>query len=157
LVVRGSIDVDARDGDMKCPNSQTWCENMRHFKVIGMIWLVMALVGVGVLGLNLCSMAADKQYGFGTGFYGTGFWVVQFSAEGFLIAGALLGIGLLRFKRWAAIGTRITSALLLLYCLIFIVFSGFGLAWLIAGLFGLAFSAYSSFVVWRFRPYERVA
>jgi hypothetical protein len=126
---------------------------MLHFRIVGAVWLTLCLIAAAVLGVGLLSMASNQQYGFGTGFYDLGFWISEFSAEGFLLVGALLGVGLLRLKRWAAIGTRVTAFLLLLYCLSFALMSDFVLAWLIAGCFGFAFSAYSLFVVWKFRPY----
>jgi hypothetical protein len=128
-----------------------------HFKIIGLAWLVFCLGAAAIFGPQLWSMAADRQYGFGSGFHGGGFWISQFSAEVFLLAGAVLGLGLFRLRRWAAIGTRITAALLLLYCLSFVLMSGFGIALLALGMFGIVFAAYSSFVVWRLRPYDRAA
>jgi len=130
---------------------------MLHFKIIGLTWLVLCLIAAAVFAPQLWSMAADRQYGFGSGFYDAGFWISQFSAEVLLLAGAGLGFGLFRLRRWAASCTRIAAALLLLYCLSFVLMSGFGFAWLALGMFGVVFAAYSLFVVWRFRPYDRAA
>jgi len=133
---------------------------MLHFKIIGAIWLGLCVIAAAVFAPELWSMATDQKYGLGTGFHDTGFWVSQFFVEGFLLIGVLLGFGLFRFKRWAAICTRITAVLLLLYCLAFLLmgeFIHYHFAWLIAGLFGLVFASYSLFVVWRFRPYDRAA
>jgi len=130
---------------------------MLHFKIIGLTWLVLCLIGAAVFAPQLWSMAADRQYGFGSGFYDAGFWISQFSAEVLLLAGAGLGFGLFRLRRWAASCTRIAAALLLFYCLSFVLMSGFGFAWLALGMFGVVFAIYSLFVVWRFRPYDRAA
>jgi hypothetical protein len=129
---------------------------MLHFKIIGLIWLLLSLIAAMVFAPELWSMATDHKYGFGTGFHDTGFWVSQFFVEGFLVVGVLVGLGLFRLRRWAAISTRITAVLLLLYCAAFLVmgeFIHYHVGWLIAGLFGVVFAAYSLFVVWRFRPY----
>jgi hypothetical protein len=128
-----------------------------HFKIIGLTWFVLCLVAAAILGSQLWLMAANKQDGFGSGFYGVGFWISQFSAEVFLLAGVVLGFGLFRLKRWAAICTRVTATLLFLYCLSFVLMSGFGIAWLACGMFGVLFAAYSLFVVWRFSPCDRTA
>jgi hypothetical protein len=125
-----------------------------HFKIIGVIWVVLCLTGAGVFAPQLWSMATDKQYGISGGFYDVAFWVSQFFVEFFLLAGAMVGFGLFRIRRWAAICMRITATLLLLYCLSFVLMSHFPIAWLVVGMFGVAFAAYSLFVVSRFRPYE---
>jgi hypothetical protein len=133
---------------------------MVHFKITGLIWLALSLVAAAVFAPQLWSMAADREYGIGTGFHGVAFWVSQFFVEGFLLAGVAVGLGLVRLRRWAAICTRVTAVLVLLYCLSFIFmgeFEHFHPAWLAASLFGVAFAAYSLFVVWRFRPYDRNA
>ena len=127
---------------------------MLHFKVIGLTWMVVCLAAAAVFAPQLWSMATDRQYGFGSGFHDAGFWISQFFVELFLLAGAILGFGLFRLRRWAAICTRVTATLLLLYCLCFVLMSHFHIAWLAAGMFGAVFAAYSMFAVWRFRPYD---
>jgi hypothetical protein len=132
---------------------------MLHCKVIGLTWLVLSLVAAAVFAPQLWSMATDSKYGLGTGFRGAGFWVSQFLVEGFLLFSVLVGFGLFRFRRWAAICLRITAVVPLLYCLAFLLmgeFIHYHWAWVIAGLFGLAFAVYSLLVVWRFRPYDRI-
>jgi len=133
---------------------------MAHFKITGLIWLALSLIAATVFAPQLWTMAADRQYGIGTGFHDSAFWVSQFFVEGFLLLGVAVGFGLLRLRRWAAICTRVTAVLVLLYCLSFILmgeFEHFHVAWLVVSLFGIAFAAYSLFVVWRFRPYDRAA
>jgi|SRR5436190_24025672 len=130
---------------------------MLHFKIIGVTWSVLCLVAAAMFAPHLWSMAMDRQYGIESGFHDAPFWISQFFIEAFLLAGALLGFGLFRLKRWAAISTRVTAALLLLYCLSFVLMSHFPVAWLAVGMFGVAFAAYSLFVVWRFRPYDHAA
>jgi hypothetical protein len=130
---------------------------MLHFKAIGLTWLVFCLAVAAIFAAQLCSMATDRQYGALNGFYDAGFWISQFSAELFLVAGAVLGFGLFRVKRWAAIGTRISAALLLLYCLSFVLMSHFSMPWRVLGVLGVVFAAYTLFVVFTLRPYDRVA
>ena len=129
---------------------------MFHFKIIGLTWVVLSLAAAAVFAPQLWDMAADKQHGFGSGIHDLGFWISQFFVEFFLLAGAVLGFGLFRLKRWAAICTRITGSLLLLYCLSFVLMSHFPMPWPVLGLAGLLFTAYSLFVVFRFRPYDQV-
>ena len=127
---------------------------MMHFKIIGVTWLLLCLIAAAVFAPQLWSMAMDS----GTGFdEDAAFWVSQLFAEVFLLAGAMLGFGLFRLRRWAAICTRITAALLLLYCLSFVLMSHFHFAWLALGIFGVIFASYSLFVVWKFRPYDHAA
>lgn len=127
---------------------------MLQFKVIGMMWFALCLIAATVFAPQLWSMATDRQYGIATDFYGSAFWISQFFAELFLLTGALQGVGLVRRRRWAAVCTRFTSALLLLYCLSFVLMSGFGVAWLVLGFLGVMFAAYSLVVVWTQRPYD---
>lgn len=129
---------------------------MLHFKIVGLTWLVLSLAAAAVFTPQLWSMAADRQNGVASGFHDTAFWISQFSAELFLFGGAVVGIGLFRVKHWAAIVTRVTASLLFLYCLSFVLMSHFRMPWPVAGILGIAFAAYSLFVVFRFRPYERV-
>ncbi len=130
---------------------------MLHFKIIGLIWLALSVAAAAVFAPQLWDMAADSQHGFGSGFHDAGFWRAQFFADLFLLAGAVVGFGLFRLKRWAAFCMRITGSLLLLYCLSFVLMSRFPMPWPVLGLAGLAFAAYSLFVVFRFRPYDEVA
>ena len=112
---------------------------MLHFRIIGVTWSVLCLIAAAVFAPQLWSMAMDTQYGIGSGFHDTALWTSQFLVELFLLAGALLGFGLFRLRRWAAFCTRATSALLLLYCLSFVLMSHFHIALLAVGVFGVAF------------------
>jgi hypothetical protein len=125
---------------------------MLHFRIIGVIWLVLSLAGAAFFLPELWSMATDQKYGLGSGFHGGGFWVSQFFVEGFLVAGAVTGFGLFRFRRWAATCTRVLTVLLLLYCLALLVMAEFPFTFEMAALFGLILSGYSLFVVCRFKP-----
>jgi hypothetical protein len=127
---------------------------MLHFKSIGVVWLVLCIAAAAFFAPQLWTMLTDKQSGIGSGFNDVGFWISQFLVELFLLAGAILGFGLVRLRRCAAIGMRITATLLLLYCMSFVLMSHFGIAWRVAGMFGIAFAAYSLFVVCRFKPYD---
>jgi hypothetical protein len=133
---------------------------MLHFRIIGLIWFVLSLVGATMFAPQLLSMAADRRYGISSGFHDMAFWASQFFVEGFLLLGMAAGFGLFQLKHWAAICTRITGVLLLLYCLSFLLmgeYEHYDIIWLAASLFGGAFASYSLFVVWRFRPYDRAA
>src|ERR1043166_7795134 len=110
-----------------CLDSAT---HMLHFKIIGVIWLVLCLGATAVFAPQLWSMAMDGRYGIASDFHDVAFWISQFFAELFLLAGAMLVFGLFRLRRWAAICTRITAVLLLVYCLSFVLMSHFHVAWL---------------------------
>ncbi len=133
---------------------------MTHFRITGLIWLVLCLAGAAAFAPHLWSIVGDRQHGLGTGFHGAGFWMLQFSVEMFLLLGVVAALGLLRLRRWGAICMRVAAVLLLLYCLIFLFISQyveFHVAWLGESLFGIALAAYSLLVVWKFRPYDRAA
>ena len=130
---------------------------MLHFRIIGLTWLMLSLGAAAVFAPQLWNMAADRQFGFGSGFHDAGFWISQFLTELFLLAGVAIGFGLFRLRRWAAICTRITGSLLMLYCLSFVLMSHFPMPWPLLGFVGLAFAAYSLFVVFKFKPYDQIA
>jgi hypothetical protein len=104
---------------------------MLHFKIVGAMWAVLCLVAAAVFAPQLWSMVMDRQYGIARGFNDEGLWISQFFAELFLLACAMLGFGLFRLRRWAAIFIRITANVLLLYSLSFVLMSHFHAAWLL--------------------------
>ena len=130
---------------------------MLHFKIIGVTWFGLCLAEAAVFGFQLWSKLSDRHYGFGSGFHDTAFWFSQFFVEVFLLGGAIIGFGLLRFRHWAVVCTRCTSVLLLLYCLGYVLMSHSDVASLAAGILGVVFAGYSLFVVWRFRLEDRIA
>ena len=73
----------------------------------------------------------------------------------FCLFAVAIGLGLFRARRWAAICVRVVAALLLLYCLSFVLMSHFSFAWV--GLFGVAFAAYSLYAVAKFKRYDHTA
>ena len=130
---------------------------MLQFKIIGVIWLVLSLVAAVFVNRDLWFTATDPKYGVGSGFLDTAFWTSELFVEGFLLAGVLIGAGLMRLRRWAAICARIEGVVLLVYCLAFLAMAEFPLVLEAAALFGLCFAGYTLYVVWRFRPYDRPA
>jgi len=71
----------------------------------------------------------------------------------------LIGWGLLRLRRWAAVGGRFLGVISLLVCLWFILTQGIehGPEPYVGIWCGVALSAYTIFAVWSFRPYDRIA
>ena len=132
---------------------------MIHFRIVGSIWLISGLVSAVKFPFELWSMATDQQYGITTGFYGALFWISKFLVEVSFLLILLVGWGLLRLQRWAAVGGRFLGVISLLVCLWFILTQGMehgpepyvGIWCLVA------LSAYTIFAVWRFRPYDRIA
>src|SRR5438309_1101338 len=130
---------------------------MIHFRIIGSIWLISGLVSAVKFPFELWSMATDQQYGITTGFYGALFWISKFLVEVSFLLILLIGWGLLRLQRWAAVGGRFLGVISLLVCLWFILTQGMehgpepyvGIWCLVA------LSAYTIFAVWSFRPYDR--
>ena len=62
-------------------------------------------------------MATDQQYGITTGFYGALFWISKFLVEVSFLLILLIGWGLIRLRRWAAVGGRFLGVISLLVCL----------------------------------------
>ena len=128
-----------------------------QFKIMRATWLVLSSIAAVALNRDLWFTATDPKYGLGSGFLDAGFWFSELFAEGFLLVGVLIGFGLLRLRRWAAICARIEGVVLLVYCLAFLAMTEFSLVLELAAILGLCFASYTLFVVWRFRPYDRPA
>src|SRR5438046_8791622 len=90
---------------------------MIHFRIIGSIWLISGLVSAVKFPFELWSMATDQQYGITTGFYGALFWISKFLVEVSFLLILLIGWGLLRLQRWAAVGGRFVGVISLLGCI----------------------------------------
>src|SRR5438552_17833094 len=97
---------------------------MIHFRIVGSIWLISGLVSAVKFPFELWSMATDQQYGITTGFYGALFWISKFLVEVSFLLILLIGWGLLRLRRWAAVGGRFLGVISLLVCLWFILTQG---------------------------------
>ena len=132
---------------------------MIHFRIVGSIWLISGLVSAVKFPFELWSMATDQQYGITTGFYGALFWISKFLVEVSFLLILLTGWGLLRLRRWAAVGGRFLGVISLLVCLWFILTQGMehGPEPYVGIWCGVALSAYTIFAVWSFRPYDRIA
>jgi len=132
---------------------------MIHFRIIGSIWLVSCLVPAVRLPLDLWSLATQHQHGLSTDDNRVLFWISQFLVEVSFLLIMLIGWGLLRLRRWAAVGGRFLGIISLLVCLWFILTQGMkhGPEPYVAIWCGVALAAYTIFAVWRFRPYERIA
>jgi len=134
---------------------------MWHFKIIGLIWLALSLAALTARNPTLYwVIVGDPKYEIRADFQSLEYLALEFFVMGFLLLGVMAGFGLFRLKRWAAICTRITGGLTLLYCLSLLLFDEHihsHISWLAASFFGVAFASYSLFVVSRLRPYDRVA
>jgi hypothetical protein len=134
-------------------------EGMIHFRIIGGIWLVSCLVAAAKLPFDLWSMATRHQYGFSTDDHGGLFWISQFLVEVSFLVIMIIGWGLIRLRRWAAVAGLFWGIIALLICLWFILTQGtkhgpepYAAIWC-----GVALSAYTIFALWRFKPYDRIA
>jgi hypothetical protein len=132
---------------------------MIHFRIIGSIWLVSTLVPTIKLAIELWSLARTHQYGPSTDAHGAQFWIAQLLVEVTFLLIMLVGWGLIRLRRWAAVAGRFWGVLALLVCVWFILTQGMkhGAEPYVAIWCGVALSAYTIFAVWRFRPYDRIA
>ena len=132
---------------------------MIHFRIVGCIWLISGLISAMKFPSELWSMGTDQQYGITTGFHGTLFWISQFLVEPSFLLILLIGWGLIRLRRWAAVGGRFLGVISLLVCLWFILTQGLehGPEPYVAICCAVAFSAYTLFAVWRFRPYDPIS
>ncbi len=132
---------------------------MIHFRIVGCIWLISGLISAMKFPSELWSMGTDQQYGITTGFHGTLFWISQFLVELSFLLILLIGWGLIRLRRWAAVGGRFLGVISLLVCLWFILTQGLehGPEPYVAICCAVAFSAYTLFAVWRFRPYDPIS
>ena len=132
---------------------------MIHFRIIGSIWLVSCLVPAVKLPLELWSLATPNSNGLATEVHGVLFWVSQFLVEVSFLLILLIGWGLIRLRRWAAVGGKFLGVISLLVCLWFILTQGMehGPEPYVGIWCGVALSAYTLFAVWRFRPYDKIA
>src|SRR5690348_3832690 len=97
---------------------------MIHFRIIGSIWLVSCLFSALKFPFELWSMATDQQYGIGTGYYSVLFWVSKFLVEVSFVLLFLMGWGLIRLRRWAAVWGRFVGPTSLAVCVWFILTQG---------------------------------
>ena len=134
-------------------------ERMIHFRIIGAIWLVSCLIPAVKLPFDLWSLTTQHQYGLSTDGHGVMFWISQFLVEVSFLLIMIIGWGLIRLRRWAALAGRFLGVVSLLVCVWFILTQGMqhGPEPYVAIWCGVALSAYTIFAVWRFRPYDRIA
>jgi hypothetical protein len=132
---------------------------MIHFRIIGSIWLVCCLVPAVKLALDLWSLATQQQYGPSTEDQGVQFWISRILVEITFMLIMLVGWGLIRLRRWAAVAGRFWGVISLVICAWFILTQGtkHGPEPYVAIWCGVALSAYTIFGLWRFRPYDRIA
>ena len=117
---------------------------MIHFRIIAPVWMLF-----GAVGAIACARDALRIVSHGSQFDG-GALASLVVALSFCLSGLVIGLGLLRARRWAVICIRIVAILFLPYCLSFLLMSHFSFAWI--GLFGVAFAAYTLYVVWKGTP-----
>jgi len=132
---------------------------MIHFRIIGSIWLVSCFVPAVKLPIELWSLATQDSNGLSTEPHGLVFWISQLLVEVSFLLVLVLGWGLIRLRRWAAVGGKFLGVISLLVCLWFILTQGMehGAEPYVAIWCGVALSAYTIFSVWRFSPYDRIA
>src|SRR5438445_332453 len=99
-------------------------EGMIHFRIIGSIWLVSCLVPAVKLAFDLCSLATQRPNGPLTDDHGAQFWITQLLVEVSFLLIMLIGWGLIRLRRWAAVAGRFWGVVSLLVCVWFILTQG---------------------------------
>ena len=119
---------------------------MIHFRIIASVWVLF-----GAAGVFACSAEGFRLLPRGAEFDG-GAFASLLIALAFCLFAIAIGLGLFRARRWATVCVRVVAVLLSLYCLSFVLMSHLNFAWV--GLFGVAFAAYSLYVVWKFKPYD---
>jgi len=131
---------------------------MIHFRIIGSIWLVCCFVPAVKVALELWSLATQHQSGLSTDDHGVQFWITQFLTEVSFLLIMLIGWGLIRLRRWAAVAGCFWGVISLLICVWFILTQGMkhGPEPYMAIWCGVALSAYTLFALWKFRPYDRI-
>jgi len=97
---------------------------MIHFRIIGSIWLVCCFVPAVKFPIDLWSMTTHHQHGLSTDAHGVLFWIFQFFVEVSFLLILIIGWGLLRLRRWAAVGARFVGVIALVVCLWFILTQG---------------------------------
>jgi len=133
-------------------------ESMIHFRIIGSIWLVSCLVPAVQLALELWSLATGHPYRPAPEEEGMQFWTSQLLVEVSFLLIMVIGWGLIRLRRWAAVAGRFLGVISLVVCFWFILTQGtqHGPEPYVAIWCGVALSAYTLFALWRFRPYDRI-
>ncbi len=124
---------------------------MIHFRIIGSVWLVAGLVSAAKLPIDLWATPTNSHEVL--------FWISQLLVEAWFVLILVMGWGLLRLRRWAAVCGRGVGVISLGVCFWFILSQGLGHGPepYVAIWCGVALSGYTIFTVWRFRPYDRVA
>jgi hypothetical protein len=132
---------------------------MIHFRIIGSIWLVSGLIPAVKLAPELWLLATQRQYGTSTGDHGAQLWITELLVEASFLLIMIIGWGLIRLRRWAAVAGRFWGVISLVICLWFILTQGttHGPEPYVAIWCGVALSAYTIVALWRLRPYDRIA
>src|SRR5689334_12530524 len=132
---------------------------MINLRIIGSIWMISSIVPGVKLGIELCSLATQRQSGSTTDAQGAGFWISQLLVEASFFLIILTGWGLFRLRRWAVIPGGFLAVISLLVCVWFILTQGMqhGPEPYVAIWCGVALSLYTVFGVWRLRSHNQLA
>ena len=111
------------------------------------------------LGIELCSLATQRQSGSTTDAQGAGFWISQLLVEASFFLIMVTGWGLFRLRRWAVIPGGFLAVISLLVCVWFILTQGMqhGPEPYVAIWCGVALSLYTVFGVWKLRSHNQLA
>jgi hypothetical protein len=121
-------------------------------RLIGASWAIFG-AGLFVLGaVDLVRLAADPQYGWRSTFYEPFWWYVQIGMELFILAGAVIGVGIIAGKRWALLGLKVLAPIALLYLVAYSIFGGERALWVAIGVFALTVVVGMS-VYYAYRPH----
>src|SRR5262245_15610032 len=93
---------------------------MARFKIIGAIWFLICIGPALTFPPRVWSMAADTHNRIASDSNGVLFWLSQILTEAFFILVVLMGLGLFRRQRWAAICGRFVAVIAALVSLWFL-------------------------------------
>jgi hypothetical protein len=117
---------------------------MGRHAVFGALWLAAGVVGAAITAYELIETALQPHVGFSAPFYEPSWWFTQALFPLFFIAGAAVGLALLRRARWAIGGLKIVAPIMLLYAATYTLFGGErAWWWALIGLVALVFAAWS--------------
>lgn len=121
---------------------------MVRYRIVAFTWFVL-----GVAGFLLSAVECLRLLHQGEPF-SSGSVVSTLIGLVFCIFSATAGLGLLRSKRWTRAFVTVLAALLIFYCLIFLLMIGlrFGVVATGACLLGLTIGCYTLLVIWILKP-----
>jgi hypothetical protein len=89
----------------------------RSRMIIGGLWLLLGAAAGPWTTYDLWRIASDPEYGLSSTFYEPSFWVIQMLFPIFFFSAFVVGVGLLKKRRWGVVVLRVLAPLMLAYTL----------------------------------------